>query len=130
MPYRTEKNTTSLRNTLGYSLCIDSFSPQNSVPFHPEQWRDAGLVMDEFTQVLHHLAFGKTEIKKYRKLVLATLGQKLADCWANNKPIRLADADANYESIELIYEAIQLYSEQTISRSELEANTLTLINQC
>ena len=129
LPYRTEDNTAVLRNTFGYSLCIDSFSPQNSVPFHPEQWTDAGLSIDEFTQVLHHLAFGSTEIKKYRKLVSATLGQKLADCWANNKPIRLLDADADVESIELIYELIQLHSDQEISRKELEENTLTLVNQ-
>ena len=129
LPYRTEKETTSLRNALGYSLCIDSFNPDNSVPFYPEQWRDAGLSIDEFTQVLQHLAFGTTELRKYRRLVSATLGQKLADCWANNKPIRLLDADADAKSVELIYEFIQLYSDQKISREELEANTLTLINE-
>ncbi|MDJ0573131.1 MAG: DUF3854 domain-containing protein, partial [Pleurocapsa sp. MO_192.B19] len=129
LPYRTEENTTSLRNSLGYSLCIDSFSPLNSIPFHAQQWSDAGLAIDEFTQVLHHLAFGTTEIKKYRKLILRELGQKLADCWTNNKPIRLLDADANLESIELIYDLIQLYSDREISREELEASTLTLVNQ-
>lgn len=129
LPYRTEKGTVSLRNALGYSLCLDSFTPDNSVPFHPEHWSDAGLIMDEFTQSLHHLAFGSTELKKYRKLVLATLGQKLADCWANNKPIRLLDADANVESIELIYELIQLYSDREITRDKLEDNTFTLVNE-
>lgn len=129
LPYRTEKNTVSLRNSLGYSVCLDSFSPLNSVPFHAEHWSDAGIAIDEFTQVLHHLAFGTTEIKKYRKLVLRELGQKLADCWSENKPIRLLDADANAESIELIYELIQLYSEREISRAELEKDTLTLVNQ-
>ena len=129
LPYRTEKDHSSLRNALGYSLCIDSFSPDNSVPFHPEQWQDAGLSIDEFTQVLQHLAFGETELKNYRRLVLATLGQKLADCWANDKPIRLLDADADFESVELIYELIQLYSDREISRAELEENTLTLINE-
>lgn len=129
LPYRTEENTTSLRNSLGYSLCIDSFSPLNSIPFHAQQWSDAGLTIDEFTQVLHHLTFGTTEIKKYRKLVLREFGQKLADCWLQNKPIRLLDADVNTESIELIYELIQLYSDREILREELEANTLTLVNQ-
>ncbi|MDJ0593075.1 MAG: DUF3854 domain-containing protein [Pleurocapsa sp. MO_226.B13] len=129
LPYRTAENTTSLRNSWGYSLCIDSFSPENSIPFHAEQWSDAGLAIDEFTQVLHHLTFGTTEIKKNRKLVLRELGQKLADCWSQNKPIRLLDADANTESIELIYELIQLYSDREISREELEASTLTLVNQ-
>ena len=128
LPYRTEKNTKSLRCAFGYSLCIDSFHPYNTVPFHPEQWQDAGLVMDEFTQLLQHLAFGTTEIRKYRKKVLATLGQKLADCWANNRQIRLLDADANAESIEFIYELIQLYSDEPIDREELENGTFTLIN--
>ena len=129
IPYRTEKDTTLLRNALGYSLCLDSFTPDNSVPFHPEQWRDAGLLMDEFTQSLHHLSSGNTELRHYRKLVLATLGQKLADCWENNRPIRLLDADANLESIEFIYELIQLYSDEEITRCELEAQTFTLINE-
>ena len=129
LPYRTEEGTVSLRNSLGYSLCIDSFSPHNSVPFHPEQWTDAGLAMDEFTQVCQHLARGTTEIKNYRPLITATLGQKLADCWTYNKPIYLLDADANIETIELIYELIQLYCDEPISREELEANTLTLINE-
>lgn len=129
LPYRTEAESVLLRNSLGYSLCFDSLTPDNSVPFHPEQWTDAGLAIDEFTQGLHHLAFGQTELKKYRKLVVATLGQKLADCWSNDKPIRLLDADADSESIELIYELIQLYSERAINREELEANTFTLINE-
>ena len=129
IPYRTEENSALLRNALGYSLCLDSFSPDNSVPFYPEQWRDAGLMIDEFTQVLHYLSCGTTQLKHFRKLVLDTLGEKLADCWRNNKPIRLLDADANLESLELIYELIQLYSEDEITREELEANTFTLINE-
>ncbi len=129
LPYRTEENSAWLRNALGYSLCLDSFTPDNSVPFHPDQWRDAGLLIDEFTQVLHYLSCGTTELKHFHKLVLATLGSKLADCWRNNKSIRLLDADANLESIELIYELIQLYSEGEITREELEANTFTLINE-
>ena len=114
---------------MGYSLCIDSFTPDNSVPFHPEQWTDAGLALDEFTQVLRHGGFGDTEIKKYRLKVLETLGKKLADCWKNKKPIRLLDADADLESIELIYELIQLYSDEAISREELELETFTLVNE-
>ena len=128
LPYRTAIGTVSLRNALGYSLCLDSLSPDNSVPFHPQHWTDAGVAMDEFTQVLHHLAFGKTELKHYRKLVCATLGQKLADCWSNNKPIRLLDADGDYESIESIYELIQLYCDHPVTREELENSTLTVIN--
>ena len=128
LPYRTEENTISLRNALGYSLCIDSFSPNNSVPFNSEQWRDAGIAIDEFTQVLRHLAFGTTELKKYRKLVMSTLGHKLADCWDYGKPIRILDADADVDSIELIYELIQLYSDQEISREELENQTLSVVN--
>ena len=129
LPYRTEKNTASLRNAVGYSLCLDSFSPNNSIPFHAEQWSDAGITIDEFTQVFQHLAFGNTEIRKYRKLVLENLGKKLADCWNNDKPIRIADADANSRSINLIYRLIQLYSDKPIEREDLENNTLTLINQ-
>ncbi|MDJ0536606.1 MAG: DUF3854 domain-containing protein [Xenococcaceae cyanobacterium MO_207.B15] len=129
IPYRTENNTVTLRNALGYSLCFDSFSPYNSVPFLPAHWTDAGLALDEFTQVLRHGAFGQTEIKNYRKVILATLGQKLADCWKNNKPIRLLDADADAESIELIYELIQLYSDEPITREELESETLTVVNE-
>lgn len=129
IPYRTEKGTGLMRNTLGYSLCLDSFTPDNSVPFHTDQWKDAGLLMDEFTQVLHHQAFGNTELKKYRKLVLATLGQKLADCWSNNRPIRLLDADADARSINFIYDLIQLYSDEPITREELEEQTFTLINE-
>ena len=129
LPYRTEKDAALMRNALGYSLCLDSCTPDNSVPFHPDQWRDAGLIIDEFTQVLHQLSFGTTELRHFRKLVLATLGEKLADCWQHNKQIRLLDADANLESIELIYELIQLHSEGEITREELEANTFTLINE-
>lgn len=129
VPYRTEAGTTTLRNSYGYSLCVDSLSPKNSIPFHPEKWRNAGLAIDEFTQVLEHLAFGTTEVKRYRGAIVATLGQKLADCWEQNKPIRLLDADANPESIELIYDLIQLYCDREISREELEANTLTIVNE-
>ncbi len=129
IPYRTENNTVTLRNAIGYSLCFDSFSPYNSVPFLPAHWADAGLALDEFTQVLRHGAFGQTEIKNYRKVILATLGQKLADCWKHNKPIRLLDADADAESIELVYELIQLYSDEPITREELEAETLTVVNE-
>ena len=57
------------------------------------------------------------------------MGQKLADCWKHNKPIRLLDADADAESIELIYELIQLYSDEPITREELEAETLTVVNE-
>ena len=32
IPYRTDKDTTQLRDSIGYSLCIDSFSPINKVP--------------------------------------------------------------------------------------------------
>ena len=127
VPYRTDSDT-RLRHALGYSLCWDSFSPGNKVPFLPEQWEDSGIVLDEFTQGLEHLAFGNTEISKSRPLIAATLGKKLADCWANNKPIRLADADADLESIELIYELIQTYSEEEVIREELEAETITLVN--
>ena len=129
LPYRTEKDSALMRNALGYSMCLDSCTPDNSVPFHPDQWRDAGLIIDEFTQVLHQLSFGTTELRHFRKLVLTTLAEKLADCWQHNKQIRLLDADANLESIELIYELIQLHSECEISREELEANTFTLINE-
>ncbi len=129
IPYRTESNTVTLRNAIGYSLCFDSFSPYNSVPFLPAHWTDAGLALDEFTQVLRHGAFGQTEIKNYRKVILATLGQKLADCWKHNKPIRLLDADADAESIELIYELIQLYLDEPITREELESQTLTVVNE-
>ncbi|MDJ0535880.1 MAG: hypothetical protein QNJ70_25895 [Xenococcaceae cyanobacterium MO_207.B15] len=57
------------------------------------------------------------------------MGQKLADCWKHNKPIRLLDADADAESIELIYELIQLYSDEPITREELESQTLTVVNE-
>lgn len=129
LPYRTEENTIRLRHALGYSLCLDSFSPDNSVPFHPEQWSEAGLLIDEFTQNFEHLAFGQTELRHYRKLVLETLGQKLADCWHNNRQIRLLDADANTQSIELMYDLIQCYSDVPISRAQLEEQTFTLINE-
>ena len=100
-----------------------------STPTHPDQWTDAGLTLDEFTQVLRHAALGQTEIKNYRKVVIANLGEKLADCWKYNKPIRLLDADADRETIELIYNLIQLYSDEPVTREELEAKTLTIINK-
>lgn len=129
LPYRTEKDSISARNALGYSLCIDSFSPENSVPFNPEQWIDAGLTIDEFTQVLEHLTFGTTEVKKYRQLITETLGQKLADCWKNYKPIRLLDADANTETVELIYDLIGISCDWEVDTEELEQNTLTIVNE-
>lgn len=128
IPYRTDTNTTLLRNSLGYSLCIDSFSPDNSVPMRAKDWSDAGISLDEFTQVMNHAAFGTTEIKKFRKKVFNELGQKLADCWKNGKPIRLLDADANGSSVELIYDLIRLYSDEEVSREELESETLTIVN--
>ena len=128
LPYRTEAGTTSVRADRGYSLCIDSFSPKNSIPFLPEQWTGAGLAIDEFTQVLHHLAFGSTEVGRFRKLILATLGQKLADCWEHDRPIRLLDADADAETVELVYELIQTYAIEPPTREELEAETLAVVN--
>ena len=85
--------------------------------------------MDEFTQGLRHSVFGTTEIQKYRSKVIAALGQKLADCWKNKKPIRLVDADADAESMEFIYELIQLYSDEEVTREELEAETFVLVNE-
>lgn len=129
LPYRTEAGTTSIRNSYGYSLCIDSFSPKNSVPFLPERWTNAGVAIDEFTQVLTHLTFGNTEVQKSRKLILATLGQKLADCWENNKPIRLLDADADAATVELVYELIQTYVAEPVTKEELEAETVAVVNK-
>lgn len=129
LPYRTEAGTTSVRTSHGYSLCIDSFSPKNSIPASPEQWTGAGVAIDEFTQVLHHLAFGSTEVGRFRKLILATLGQKLADCWENDKPIRLLDADADTGTVELIYELIQTYAVEPPTREELETETLAVVNE-
>ena len=128
LPYRTEKDSSMLRNSLGYGLCLDSFHQKNSVPFRPESWRDSAFVMDEFTQGLKHLAFGRTDIKKHRLTVEANLAQKLADCWDNDQEIHLADADADRVSIELIYELIQLKSSRPVSREELEASTVCIKN--
>lgn len=129
LPYRTEEGSEGIRAAIGYSLCIDSFHPKNSVPFNYPQWRDTSLVIDEFTQVLQHLAFGNTELREYRELIKTTLGHKLADCWQNNKQIRLLDADASPEAIELVYELIQLYCWQSPSKEELESGTAVLINE-
>lgn len=129
LPYRTDKDTTQLRNSVGYSLCIDSLSPKNSIPFHAEDWTDAAICLDEFTQTSQHLAFGNTEIRKSRKLISQQLGQKVADCVKHNKPIYLLDADTNPESIEFIYDLIQLYSDEEISREQLESQTLTVVNE-
>ncbi len=129
IPYRTESDRETERNALGYSTCFDSLTPHNSVPFHPQQWTDAAIILDEFTQGLRHCVFGTTEIQKYRAKIIASLGQKLADCWKNKKPIRLVDADADAESIEFIYDLIQLYSDEPVAREELEAETFVLVNK-
>ncbi len=129
IPYRTESDRETERNALGYSTCFDSLTPHNSVPFHPQQWTDAAIILDEFTQGLRHCVFGTTEIQKYRAKIIASLGQKLADCWKNKKPIRLVDADADAESIEFIYDLIQLYSDESVTREELEAETFVLVNK-
>lgn len=128
-PYRTDKDTTQLRNSIGYSLCIDSLSPENSVPFQAKDWTDAGISCDESTQVMQHLAFGTTAIKKNRIRVSDQLAQKFADCWDNGKPIRVLDADINPETIELIFDFIQLYSKHEVSREDLESQTLTVLNE-
>ena len=129
LPYRTEEAATSRRKTEGYSLCVDSLSPHNKVPFYPQQWLEAGVTLDEFTQVLGHLTFGTTEVGKHRKLTAETLGQKLADCWEQDRPIRLLDADADSESVEFVYDLIRTYSEVHVTNEELEAQTLTLVNE-
>lgn len=129
LPYRTDQNSEWLRNQLGYALCLDSFHEKNRVPFRVENWRNTVFAFDEYTQGFDHLAFGNTDIKNNRALVASNIAKQCINCLRDQKPMYLADADANVESLKLVYELIELYSGGQFTREYLESETFCLVNE-
>jgi hypothetical protein len=95
LEYRTE--LTREGKNFGYCLCIDSLHPNANPPFHPDDWEECWVILDEVDQVIWHLQDSDT-CKYNRTAIIKSLTElvNVAD------KIFLTSADLNKACIDFI----------------------------
>lgn len=97
IPYRTEYRDNEARTDLGYALCVNSLHSKASPGFHPEDWEDCWVILDEAEQVSWHMLDSAT-CRGFRPAILGAF-EKLLNV---AEKIILADANLNRRSLDYV----------------------------
>jgi hypothetical protein len=73
LPFVSDLHESIIGKLFGYGLNADSLHPKSQAQFNAENYSDCILILDEVEQLIHHLLFGDTEIRKHRTVVLQQL---------------------------------------------------------
>jgi hypothetical protein len=95
LEYRTE--LTREGKIFGYALCVDSLHPKANPPFHPDDWENCWLILDEIDQVIWHLL--NSDTCKYNRTAIFN---SLAELLNVADKIFLTSADLNKACIDFI----------------------------
>lgn len=108
----------------GLGLCIDSLHATSKLRFHPYEWHKPSVIIDEVEQVIHHLIFSDTSVKKNRDLIIRNLGELLKNCINSGMRIVVADAHLTDVSLKFLRGIIQEAGGEDVEPFVVTAETL------
>lgn len=102
-----EVKNSETQGVLGYGLCIDSLHPHSQAHFHPEDWSEAVVILDECEQVIWHLLNSST-CGDNRVIIIENFKNLLNIAIATGGKIYLSDADLSCVAIDYVRKLIDL----------------------
>lgn len=99
LPYVTE--LADHQSVQGYGLCIDSLHPQSQASFHPQEWSNSLIIIDEVEQVLWH-GLNSSTCSHQRVSILKSLKTLMQTVLGGEGQVILADADLSDISLEYL----------------------------
>ena len=101
LPYVTNLRDNPINHALGYGLCLDSLHRNSQANFHPEDWQDALVIIDEVEQVIWHGLNSET-CTHNRVAILKSLKRLIEQVLEGKGKVLIADADLSDVSVDYL----------------------------
>ncbi len=101
LPYLTEIQENGVNHSRGYGLCLDSLHPNSLAKFHPSDWTNSLIIIDEVEQVLWH-GLNSNTCKKNRVAILSSLKKILGQNVEFSGQVIVCDADLSDVSLDYL----------------------------